>query len=160
MGLVLLVCVYKFWCVYQLSELNETKLRKFSESVALINRHPEDLFVVISIGFPLEDMNVFQHTSRLFPHRNLLFTGWFAGLPAYTELLAFHKLRNPQRDFITRDNIVFISKGDKFKQIMADYYREHYGVTATFTPYEDTAEHMKAYRVHFAAAAPSGPSNH
>lgn len=149
LGLMLLVCVYKFWCVYQLSELNRTKLRKFSESVALINRHPEDLFVVVSIGFPVEDMSILQQTQNLFPHRNLLFTGWFVGLPAYYDLLEYHKLSNPQRDFIRRQNIVFLSKGDRFMPIMTDFYREHYGVEATFTPYEDTAEHMKAYRIRF-----------
>ena len=144
-----LMCVYKFWCVYEYSNENKKYKYLFEQAVTDVNNNPDDLFVIVLKGFPMERIPVFYNTAHLVKNKNLVFGGWFINMPAYDEILRSNKLNNLGQDIIGRKNIVFVCYHKEFPGAVTNYYKEHYGVTVRFEDYEKKLNYLYAKRIRF-----------
>jgi hypothetical protein len=149
MAILSVFCIYKFWCVFELSLLKKQAPPVFANSISHVNKHPEDLFIVVSKGFPTDLMPVLQRTNQLVVHHNLIFTGWLTRLPVFDRLLEINGLNDLCLDIVDKKNIVLVNGNIQLRKALATFYKEHYDVAASFTPYEPSFPNLPAYRILF-----------
>lgn len=148
-SILFLFCIYKFYCVYDLSITNKEHQHKFTNAIKVINQYPDYLHIVISKSFPLEDIPVFIDCHHLLNKNNLQFTGWFINTPVYNYIYYLNGIKLIDSFILNKNKIFYINNEKEFGDHLAVYFKKHFDATIKNVPaYEKNAQ-LKKYRVVF-----------
>lgn len=146
-SVLVLLSGYKFYCVYQLNQKNETNANTFETVKKEINNNPDVLFIAAS--FPLELMKVDFSNTDIFTHNNIIFTGWYINTPNFLQLLTQHRLTDLTAGIKDRKDILFLSDSNAFEAAFVRVMLQRYAIKCHFEDAESGFTYLHPKRLVF-----------
>lgn len=123
---------YKFYCVSKLYSINREYHRKFEQYQQEIRSHPDQLFIGLYDGYPVEYMNAYTLPQDPGAGHNLILTGWYAYSPYHRSLLETHGLHNLSSDLETKKNVFFLTDSEGILNAYIKVMQQRYGIKCHF----------------------------
>lgn len=129
---LLLLSGYKVYSSASLINIQSDNHRQFASYQQVLSNHPSQVFISAYGAFPVEYMNAWTPPKNLFPHRNLILTGWYCYTEDYRHLLRRHQLTDITGDIVRRDDILIWSNEEFFEPAFKDVLQQRYDTECHF----------------------------
>jgi hypothetical protein len=147
-GVLVLVSIYKFYCTFQLKDMQQKNHQLFAYYQQEINSNPETIFIALD-DLQMPYMNAWQKPSELFNAQNVLFCGWYTCAPDYQKLLKIHNLKNLTSDLSNNQKVLFLTESKLFMQAYVNVMKQRYNLHCHFEEQQDGFRYLHPKKLVF-----------
>mgnify|MGYP001765342002 FL=1 len=141
-----LIAVFKVYSFSDLFNLQRKYHAEFEQYHQYISANPDKVYITALGGLPVEYMSAWLAPEKIFPHDNIIFTGWYCYTQDYAALLKKHQLQNITKDVVNRNDIIFLLNNDGLETAFKEMMLTRYNIKCTFEEIENT-EHLPLKRL-------------